>query len=135
MAVVSCCQIGDRLTLQAHLKKIIDDTERRLNILFDSLNNDAVPKDALSKTNEIARGKSLSNRPKLARGECVHTRRWLTGISYWRQRPQLGTGTACGADDCCIGRCGILGGQSNSSPTCHFPLQGPRKRADTFSLV
>jgi protein transport protein SEC31 len=59
MAVGSCCEIGDRLTLQAHLKKIIDDTERRLNILFDSLNNDAVPKDALSKTGEIARGKSL----------------------------------------------------------------------------
>lgn len=41
--------------LPAHLKKIIDDTERRLSILFDSLNNDTVPKDALSKTGEITK--------------------------------------------------------------------------------
>jgi hypothetical protein len=46
----------EKLIPQAHLKKIIDDTERRLSILFDSLNNDAVPKDALGKTGEIARG-------------------------------------------------------------------------------
>lgn len=49
----------DRITadpIQAHLKRIVDDTERRLNILFDALNNETVPKDAVEKMGQIARG-------------------------------------------------------------------------------
>jgi hypothetical protein len=34
----------------------VDDTERRLNILFDGLNNETVPKQAVDKMHEIARG-------------------------------------------------------------------------------
>lgn len=33
----------------------MDDTDRRLNILFDSLNNETVPKEALDKMMQIAR--------------------------------------------------------------------------------
>ena len=50
---------SDRRSLndnQAHLKRIIDDTERRLNILFDGLNNETVPKSAIDQMNQIAKG-------------------------------------------------------------------------------
>ena len=36
----------------------MDDTERRLNILFEGLNNETVPKSAIDKMHEIARGES-----------------------------------------------------------------------------
>ncbi|KAL7419086.1 protein transport protein S31 [Cryptotrichosporon argae] len=42
------------LGLPAHVKKIVDDTERRLNILFDALNNDAVPTPTVETTRRIA---------------------------------------------------------------------------------
>lgn len=42
------------LQLPPHVKKIVDDTERRLNLLFDALNNDALPKDVLAKLKTIS---------------------------------------------------------------------------------
>jgi protein transport protein SEC31 len=36
----------------------VDDTERRLNILFDGLNNDTVPKHALDQMSQIAKAMS-----------------------------------------------------------------------------
>jgi len=45
---------------QAPIQRIVDDTERRLNILFEGLNNETVPKSAIDKMHEIARGESLS---------------------------------------------------------------------------
>lgn len=42
---------------QVHVKKIVDDTERRLNILFDGLNNDTVPKVAADQMQNISKGK------------------------------------------------------------------------------
>jgi hypothetical protein len=45
---------------QVHVKKIVDDTERRLNILFDGLNNDTVPKVAVDQMQNISKGKSAS---------------------------------------------------------------------------
>jgi protein transport protein SEC31 len=47
------------LMCQAPIQKIVDDTERRLNILFDGLNNDSVPKVAIDKLHEITRGTSF----------------------------------------------------------------------------
>ena len=44
---------------QAHLKRIVDDTERRLNILFDGLNNETVPKHAIDQMNQISKGMSV----------------------------------------------------------------------------
>jgi len=44
---------------QDPIQRIVDDTERRLNILFDGLNNETVPKSALDKMHEIARGECL----------------------------------------------------------------------------
>ncbi|OXG53532.1 protein transporter SEC31 [Cryptococcus neoformans] len=38
-----------------HVKRIVDDTERRLNILFDGLNNETVPKQAVDMMNEISK--------------------------------------------------------------------------------
>jgi hypothetical protein len=43
---------------QVHVKKIVDDTERRLSILFDGLNNDTVPKVAADQMQNISKGKS-----------------------------------------------------------------------------
>ncbi|WVQ79835.1 hypothetical protein IAT38_001935 [Cryptococcus sp. DSM 104549] len=40
--------------LPAHLKKIVDDTERRLNILFDALNNETVPEPVVGQLSNIA---------------------------------------------------------------------------------
>jgi len=44
-----------QLNLPPNLKRIVEDTERRLNILFDGLNNETVPKDAVGKMNQIAK--------------------------------------------------------------------------------
>jgi len=41
--------------LPPHLKRIIDDTDRRLNILFDALNNETVPESAVVQMNNIAK--------------------------------------------------------------------------------
>ncbi|GFZ51615.1 Protein transport protein sec31 [Saitozyma sp. JCM 24511] len=41
--------------LPPHLKRIVDDTERRLNILFDGLNNETVPKEGLDKMHAISK--------------------------------------------------------------------------------
>ncbi|WWD21730.1 hypothetical protein CI109_106217 [Kwoniella shandongensis] len=41
--------------LPPHLKRIVDDTERRLNILFDGLNNETVPAPAVGMMNNIAK--------------------------------------------------------------------------------
>jgi len=41
---------------QAHVKKIVDDTDRRLNILFDGLNNETVPESAIAQMNNITKG-------------------------------------------------------------------------------
>lgn len=49
----------DEANEQAPIQRIVDDTERRLNILFDGLNNETVPKSAVDKMHEIARGESL----------------------------------------------------------------------------
>jgi protein transport protein SEC31 len=38
------------------LTKIVDDTERRLNILFDGLNNETVPATALGQMKNITNG-------------------------------------------------------------------------------
>lgn len=35
------------------IKKITDDTERRLNVLYDELNNDNVPEASVERLNEI----------------------------------------------------------------------------------
>ncbi|KAI9636109.1 uncharacterized protein MKK02DRAFT_25129 [Dioszegia hungarica] len=40
--------------LPAPLQKIVADTERRLNIFFDALNNETVPKDAVQKMGQIS---------------------------------------------------------------------------------
>lgn len=42
---------------QVHVKKIVDDTERRLNILFDGLNNDTVPNFAVDQMQNISKGR------------------------------------------------------------------------------
>lgn len=44
--------------MQPHVKKIVDDTERRLNILFDQMNNDTVSKPSIDQLNEICQGGS-----------------------------------------------------------------------------
>jgi len=36
----------------------LDDTDRRLNILFDQLNNDSIPKGIVDQLSNISRGKS-----------------------------------------------------------------------------
>ncbi|ORX35923.1 hypothetical protein BD324DRAFT_629551 [Kockovaella imperatae] len=41
--------------LPAHVKRIVDDTDRRLNILFDGLNNETVPDQAISQMTEISK--------------------------------------------------------------------------------
>ncbi|KAK8847643.1 hypothetical protein IAR55_005502 [Kwoniella newhampshirensis] len=41
--------------LPPHLKRIVEDTERRLNILFDGLNNESVPAPAVGMMNNIAK--------------------------------------------------------------------------------
>ncbi|KAK4683542.1 hypothetical protein P7C73_g6703, partial [Tremellales sp. Uapishka_1] len=41
--------------LPAHVQKILDDTERRLNILFDGLNNETVPQNAIEQMNQISK--------------------------------------------------------------------------------
>jgi protein transport protein SEC31 len=53
-------EIEDETNTQAPIQRIVDDTERRLNILFEGLNNETVPKSAIDKMHEIARGESLS---------------------------------------------------------------------------
>lgn len=45
----------------AHLKRIVDDTERRLNILFDDLNNDTVAPGTVEKLSEIVQGEFRRN--------------------------------------------------------------------------
>lgn len=45
------------------MKKIIDDTDRRLNILFDGLNNETVPPTAVGQMNNIAKGELLTTDP------------------------------------------------------------------------
>lgn len=86
-----------RAEQQVHLKKIIDDTERRLNILFDGLNNETVPKDAVNQMNNIAKGESW----------CLF---WLTR-SYGRERCKWSFGNACSAVDERFGRDDGLGGE------------------------
>jgi protein transport protein SEC31 len=49
------------LIKQAHVTRIVDDTERRLNILFDGLNNETVPRQAVDQMNNIAKGVLISN--------------------------------------------------------------------------
>lgn len=48
------------------MKKIVDDTERRLGLLFDALNNDALPKDVLARLRTISSGKRHTNLKFLA---------------------------------------------------------------------
>jgi protein transport protein SEC31 len=43
------------------LKRIIDDTERRLNILFDGLNNETVSREAVDKMGQIAQGERCAS--------------------------------------------------------------------------
>nr|KIR47276.1 protein transporter SEC31 [Cryptococcus bacillisporus CA1280] len=42
-------------SIPPHVKRIVDDTERRLNILFDGLNNETVPKQAVDMMNDISK--------------------------------------------------------------------------------
>ena len=54
-----CCATVDLSSIpQAHLKRIVDDTERRLNILFDGLNNETVPKQAIDQMDGISKGET-----------------------------------------------------------------------------
>ncbi|WVR04848.1 hypothetical protein IAU60_001860 [Kwoniella sp. DSM 27419] len=47
--------------LPPQTKKVVDDTERRLNILFDGLNNETVPQPAINLVNEITKAMAARN--------------------------------------------------------------------------
>lgn len=57
----------------AHLKRIVDDTERRLNILFDDLNNDTVAPATVEKLSEIVQGELASIRHELTKQPSMPT--------------------------------------------------------------
>jgi protein transport protein SEC31 len=46
--------------MQPQQKRFLDDTERRLNILFDLLNCDTVPPDTLAQLAELVKGEYSS---------------------------------------------------------------------------
>lgn len=80
----------------------MDDTERRLNILFDGLNNETVPKEGLDKMHAISKGEQLEPRTLLISSDggkgckrCI--------------------GAACGTVDDCDGGDDCMGGESGQT--------------------
>ncbi|WRT64528.1 uncharacterized protein IL334_001460 [Kwoniella shivajii] len=70
-----------------NVKKVLEDTERRLNILFDGLNNDSVPKSALDLVNNISRAigardwnAALTMHVELLTGASGEVTTWAPGV-------------------------------------------------------
>jgi hypothetical protein len=76
----------------------VDDTERRLNILFDGLNNETVPKEGLDKMHAISKGERSESRTSLISSDGGKGRKRCVGA-------------ACGALDDCDGGDDCMGGE------------------------
>ncbi|OCF53981.1 protein transporter SEC31 [Kwoniella mangroviensis CBS 10435] len=70
-----------------NVKKVVEDTERRLNILFDGLNNDSVPKPALDLLNNITKAiaakdwnAALAMHVELLTGATGDMTTWVPGV-------------------------------------------------------
>ncbi|WWD00862.1 hypothetical protein V866_007800 [Kwoniella sp. B9012] len=70
-----------------NVKKVVEDTERRLNILFDGLNNDSVPKPALDLLNNISKAiaakdwnAALAMHVELLTGATGDMTTWVPGV-------------------------------------------------------
>ncbi|WWC86651.1 uncharacterized protein L201_001528 [Kwoniella dendrophila CBS 6074] len=70
-----------------NVKKVVEDTERRLNILFDGLNNENVPKPAMDILNNISKAiaardwnAALSMHVELLTGASGEMTTWVPGI-------------------------------------------------------
>ena len=69
--------------LPAHLKRIVDDTDRRLNILFDGLNDESVPDHAVDQMLEISKGQSMSS-PGLPPVSSLRSSVLIVMLQLWR---------------------------------------------------
>ncbi|WVW78173.1 hypothetical protein I302_100124 [Kwoniella bestiolae CBS 10118] len=70
-----------------NVKKVVEDTERRLNILFDGLNNESVPKPALDLLNNISKAiaakdwnAALAMHVELLTGATGDMTTWVPGV-------------------------------------------------------
>ena len=71
---------------QANVRRIVEDTERRLNIFFDGLNNDTVPNQAVAQMTNIAQGEwgESGNLRHCQLNECV--KQWRREMRRLRWR-------------------------------------------------
>ncbi|EIW71064.1 hypothetical protein TREMEDRAFT_28108 [Tremella mesenterica DSM 1558] len=82
------------MNVPPQVKKIVEDTERRLNILFDGLNNDTVPKEAVEQMLQISKAMmardangALAMHVELMTNATGDVTVWATGV---RQLIRLG---------------------------------------------